>query len=155
MTSFTPPRLTRTATIHLNAPPATAFPLFTPLGERLWIPDWDPTIIYPASGAPELDAVFTTAHGDGPPTVWTVVETEPEQHRIGYVRVAPASHVAHITLQCAEEQGGTRTTVTYVFTGLSEQGNAYVAQYSESHFQHWIQGWETAINEYLGRAGQG
>jgi muconolactone delta-isomerase len=46
MTSVTPMRLTRSATIQLNAGPATVFPLFTPLGERLWVPDWNPTIIY-------------------------------------------------------------------------------------------------------------
>lgn len=156
MTSLTPLRLTRSATIRLNAPPATVFSLFTPLGERLWIPDWNPTIIYPPSGDIELNAVFTTAHPEGPPTVWTVVEAAPEQFRVAYVRVAPISHVARITVQCADEPpAATRATVSYVFTGLTEQGNAVVARYTESHFQQWIQGWEVAINEYLDRTGQG
>lgn len=151
--TFTPLRLTRTATIRLNAPPATVFPLFTPLGEKLWIPDWNPTIIYPASGALELNAVFTTPHTDGAPTVWTVVEAAPEEYRVAYVRVAPDSHVARITVQCAEESpAATKATVSYVFTGLTEQGNAYVGQYTESHYQHWLQQWESAINAYLGRS---
>lgn len=154
MIPFTPLRLTRTTTIHLNAPPATVFPLFTPLGERLWVPDWNPTMIYPASGELELDAVFTTAHGDGAPTVWTVVEATQEEYRVSYVRVAPDTHVARITVQCAEEDQATRATVTYVFTALTEQGNAYVAQFTEQHYQHWLQGWEAGINEYLSRAAQ-
>jgi hypothetical protein len=150
MITFTPLRLTRSATIQLNAGPATVFPLFTPLGEKLWVPDWNPTIIYPASGDIELGAVFTTPHASGAPMVWTVVEAMPEHFRVAYVRVAPESHVAQISVQCAEAApGSTDATVTYVFTGLSAQGNAYVAQHTESHYQQWIQQWETAINAYL------
>ena len=150
MTSFTPLRLTRSATIQLNAGPRTVFPLFTPLGERLWVPDWDPTIIYPASGDIDLGAVFTTSHDHAAPTVWTVVESVPEQFRVAYVRVAPDSHVARISVQCDEAApAGTRATVTYVFTGLTEQGNAYVAQFTEHHYAQWIQQWQAAINAYL------
>lgn len=150
MTSFTPLRLTHTATIQLAANLATVFPLFTPLGERLWVPDWNPTIIYPASGAVELNAVFTTAHTDGVPTVWTVVEAAAEQFRVAYIRVAPTSHVAHISVQCEDvSPTATRATVTYVFTGLTAQGNAYVAQHTASYYQQWMQQWETAINDYV------
>lgn len=74
---------------------------------------------------------------------------------MAYIRVAPDSHIARITVQCADESpAATRATVSYVFTGLSEQGNAVVAQYTEAHFQRWIKGWEVAINGHLGRSGQ-
>ncbi|NTU78428.1 MAG: SRPBCC family protein [Chloroflexales bacterium] len=150
MTTFAPLRLTRSATIQLNAGPTSVFPLFTPLGERLWVPDWNPTIIYPASGDIDMDAVFTTRHGDDSLTVWTVVESVPEQFRVAYVRVAPASHVARISVQCTEAApAGTRATVTYVFTGLTEQGNAYVAQFTEPYYEQWIQQWQASINAYL------
>lgn len=154
MTAFIPLRLTRSATIQLNADPTTVFPLFTPLGERLWVPDWNPTMLYPASGDIDLDAVFTTPHGDDARTVWTVVESVPAQFRVAYVRVAPDSHVARISVQCAEAApAGTRATVTYVFTGLTEQGNTYVAQFTEDYYDQWIQQWQAAINAYLHRLG--
>lgn len=75
--------------------------------------------------------MFTTAHGDSLPTIWPVVEVVQEEYRVPYVRVAPDTHVARITVQCAEEGSATQATVTYVFTGLTEQGNAYVAQFTE------------------------
>lgn len=140
------------STIHLAAAPAVVFPLFTPQGERAWVPDWDPHNIYPHSGEAELDGVFATAHVEDAPTIWTIVEYAPDRGRIAYVRVAPASHVAHITVDCREAlPDATEATISYVFTGLSEAGNAYVARHSEDHYRHWLLEWQAAINAYLAR----
>ncbi len=78
MDTFTATRLSRTARIRLNAAPATVFPLFTPLGERLWVAGWDPQLVYPASGEAELHGVFCTPGHDGQPVMWTIVGLEPE-----------------------------------------------------------------------------
>ncbi|MBV9281050.1 MAG: SRPBCC family protein, partial [Chloroflexi bacterium] len=132
MTTFEPRRATRTASIRLNGSPDRVFPLFTPLGERQWAEGWEPIPIYPASGEAEPGAVFSTRHGDGPPTIWTVTVFDPHARRISYVRVAPGSlHVA-VDVRCvADGPNGTHATVTYTYTGLSDRGNESIDAMTE------------------------
>lgn len=56
--------LSRAHHIDLAAPPAEVFPLFTPAGEKLWIREWDPRYLHPASGETRQGMVFTTGAGD-------------------------------------------------------------------------------------------
>ena len=150
MQPFNAMRVTRTANIRLDAPPDVVFPLFGPLDERRWEPSWNPTILYPPSGATQRDAVFTATHADGTPSFWTIVLFEPADLRISYVRMHPATHVARIDIACsADAERGTRAQVTYTFTGLSEAGNAYVETFTEPHYAEWLRAWEDAINHYL------
>ena len=46
----------------------------------------------------------------------------------------------------------TAARVTYTFTGLTAQGNAYIDTFSEDYYHAWIQQWEDAINHYLSSA---
>jgi hypothetical protein len=150
MTQFMARHIARTTTIRLSAPPSQVFPLFAPLGEKLWAPEWNPVMIYPSAGSPETNAVFTTQDHEGPPTVWIIVQFDPTQLQVTYVRVAPHSHVATIAVHCVGE--GAETTaakVSYTFTGLTEHGNAYIDTFSEDYYRAWIQQWEVAINHYL------
>lgn len=153
MTLFKAQRIMRTTTIQLSAPPDQVFPLFEPLGEKLWVPEWDPVLVYPPAGSPETNAVFITQDHDGPPTVWIVAQFDPAQFEVTYVRVAPHSHVATIAVHCAGA-GAEKTAarVSYTFTGLTAQGNAYVDTFSEDYYHAWIQQWESAINHYLSSA---
>jgi hypothetical protein len=150
MNTLEPRRATRTASIRLNGPPDRAFLLFTPLGERQWAAGWEPIPIYPASGQAEPGAVFSTRHGDGPPTIWTVTIFDPHTRRVSYVRVAPDSlHVA-IDVDCvADGPIATRATVTYTYTGLSERGNESIDAMTEEAYREYISSWERAINHYL------
>ncbi len=150
MLPFTAKHLTRSTSIHLAASPDRVFPLFEPLAERAWAAEWEPEILYPPSGATEEGTVFITRHHTAVPTIWTVVQFAPQQFQIRYVRVAPDSHVAHIAIACTESESGmTQATITYTFTALTEHGNAYIETFTEDHYRHWIQSWETAINHYL------
>jgi hypothetical protein len=150
MQPFSAVRVTRTASIRLAAPPDVVFPLFGPLDEQRWEPGWNPTMLYPPSGATQRDAVFTAAHADGTPSFWTIVAFDPADWRIAYVRVHPATHIARIDIDCSgDADGATRANVTYTFTGLSALGNAYVEAFTEAHYAEWLRSWETAINHYL------
>lgn len=75
-----------------------AFPLFSPEGERLWIKDWNPTPIFPDTIEFRRDTVFRQGVGDGD-AIWTIVDADWKSHRAEYVRVAPASHAAHIVVK--------------------------------------------------------
>jgi hypothetical protein len=150
MALFSARRLLRSGVIQLNAPPAVVFPLFTPAGERLWVPGWEPAYLSPASGETQLDMVFRTQHHEYGDAIWSLIARDPERHQVSYLRVAPASHVARVDVSCAEApQGAAEATVSYTFTGLTEAGNAAIAAYSEPFYAAWLQGWAVAINAAL------
>jgi hypothetical protein len=65
-----------TGSISVPIPPDDAIALFTPEGERAWVPNWDPQH--------HSDSVFTTAHA-----IWVVLDSEPRAVR--YARVPQAS----------------------------------------------------------------
>ena len=144
----------RTAALRLAAPPAQAFPLFTPIGEKLWTPEWNPQPYYPPSGEPEVGAVFVTQHQHDPLSVWVIAQYDPAQSLISYARVTPGATAGLIQVQCrAEGDGMTLATVTYTLTSLGEAGVQRLAAFTEGHYRHMMAEWEAAINACLERAG--
>ncbi|HLY32339.1 MAG TPA: SRPBCC family protein [Ktedonobacterales bacterium] len=149
-TPFAATQVIRSETLHLAAPPTQVFPLFTPLGEKAWSPEWQPTMLAPMSGEPAAGTVFITEHDQQPIGVWVMTLYAPERGVIGYVRVTPGITAGMIQVECEPDQGETtRATVTYTLTALSEAGNAAMADLTEAHYRHWMASWETAINHYL------
>ncbi len=149
--SFTAQRVRHTHTIRLSAPPGQVFPLFEPIGEKAWAEGWEPHMLFPADGAAEPDAVFTTQqHPNESESIWTMTVYDPDNFHLAYLRVTPGSRLAHLDIQCQEAPGGTTdASVTYVFTALSEQGNEFIARFTEAYYQAMLEDWERAINYYL------
>jgi hypothetical protein len=148
--TFHAARVLRTASIRLNAPPERVFPLFTPEGERHWAEGWDPVYRYPASGVVEPHAVFVTRGHGGRETIWTVLRYDPPAMRVAYDRVTPGLHAAIVEVACEPaDRGGTLAHVTYTFTGLSDEGNAFVEQHTGQAYRAMLAEWESAINRYL------
>lgn len=150
MATFLSKRVTQSATIHLMTPPHKVFHLFEPIGEKLWAAGWNPVMLYPMTGVTEQGAVFKTHDHGEQPAIWIVTYYDPVNYHISYVRVAPDSHIAQITIRCSPDgKGTTSATVMYTFTGLTEAGNIYIDTYTEDHYREWIEHWESAINRYL------
>jgi len=150
MSRFAAQQITRTHTICLPAAPARVFPLFSPLGEKHWEPDWNPEMLYPASGAAQIGTVFTTQHADEPVKIWTIIGYDREQMQISYLNVAPTSHLSRIDIGCgATGTQATSASITYTLTALTPQGNAYLNRFTEEHYQVTIASWERAITHYL------
>ena len=146
---FTAERATISQAITLAADPSRVFPLFTPLGEKAWAEGWEPRILFPADGAPQAGAVFTTNHSPQGESIWTMIACDPASLYLTYLRVTPEVQVALIEVQCEDvHDGTTRAAVTYTLTGLSAAGNEKLAQLT-AHHQHDIASWEQAINFYL------
>ena len=154
--TFTASHISRSHAIHLGAPPSRVFPLFEPVGEQSWAADWKPVFLYPPSGAAQVGAVFTTQvhEDDGLDTIWAMNVYDPTDFHLRYLRVTPGSRVGMIDIRCqGAPEGGTEATVTYTFTGLSDEGNEFIARLTSDHYQEYIASWERAINHYL-RSGQ-
>lgn len=141
---------TRTHHIGLDAPPAVVFPLFTPAGEKLWIREWDPKYLHPATGETQQGMVFTTGAGDDL-TFWALVDYDPQRHRVRYARVTPASRFGFVEVACTAQGAGTRVEVTYTFTALTNAGNAFLEQFGEEAFRKMIEGWKALLVDWLRR----
>jgi hypothetical protein len=126
------------------------FPLFSPLGEKLWAHGWDPEMLYPSSGAAQVGTVFTTQHANKPTRIWTIIVYASEQAQVSYLNVLPDSHVSRIEVSCeAEGTQATLACITYTLTALTSQGNTYLDGFTQEHYQAYISSWETAITHYL------
>jgi hypothetical protein len=124
-------------------PAAQAIDLFTPEGERVWAPGWDPT--YPA-GRPSEDpgTVFVTDSG-GIETTWVVMEVDRQRATAAYVRTTPGRHAGIVRVACVDaEDGHCTATVTYDMTLLGDDASALDA-YAERNFERMMQEWSSAI----------
>jgi hypothetical protein len=139
----------RSFAVHLDAPFDQTVPLFGPIGEREWAPDWSPRMIYPADGSfPAKGSVFTSSgkHGE---EIWVLTGYDAQNGLISYLVVLPGYLVTEIEIH-VKKQGETKSSaeVTYRKTALSPAGDEMVASFSEntgSHAEHW----EHAISEAL------
>ncbi|HZC07139.1 MAG TPA: hypothetical protein VE338_16000 [Ktedonobacterales bacterium] len=150
MSTFVAEQIMRAQTIHLPAAPDEVFPLFSPLGETRWEPDWNPTMLYPTSGAAQVGTVFTTQHGSELVKIWTIISYDLERTMMSYLNLAPASHLTRIDIACAAT--GPQTTsacVSYTLTALTPHGVAYLDNFTTEHYRAYIASWETAITHYL------
>jgi hypothetical protein len=145
-------QVTRIGRFTLPCSPDTAFPLFSPEGERLWIKTWNPQPVYPATVEFRRDTVFREAEAYGD-ALWTIVDASFTTHRAEYVRHAAKSHAAHIIVQvdaCAE---GCQVTVTYILTAFGRGANQMLSGFSENAYAEKMRNWQRQITSYLAGTG--
>jgi hypothetical protein len=99
-------------TVDVPLPPSGALALFTPAGEREWVPGWDPT--FPAAEATSPGTVFLTHEH----TVWVIVDATPDSMR--YARITPGLHAGTVEVRCEPNGSTTRAHVTYDLTALGD-----------------------------------
>src|SRR3990170_1901982 len=119
----------------LSVPPDVAFELFSPLGEKLWVPDWNPELLYPPGFSWERGLIFRTAEERGE-AVWVVTALDRERHEVEYHRVEAGRYVATVR-------------VTYLFVGLSEVGNQDIAAMSQTSYEEKMRRWQDWIHRHL------
>ena len=141
--------LERRHSIVLTGPIDQVFSLFTPAGETLWVPEWNPEFLYPAHKETQEGMVFRTGRGDEL-TLWSCVAWDPTRFHVRYVRVTPASRFGFVDVACsAPASGQTEATVTYTFTALNDDGMAYLSSLTEGAFAKMIDDWQVRINGWL------
>jgi hypothetical protein len=144
-------QVTRTGEFDLDCDADTAFPLFSPQGERAWIKDWDPRPLFPDTIAFRKGTVFRAGTGEQD-AVWTIVDADWQQHRAEYVRVAPASHAAHIVVRVdAKGAGSSHVVVSYTITTWGERPGTLLDGFSEDAYATKMQNWRRMIGEFMGK----
>lgn len=145
------PRIQRSATIHLNASISSAFPLFGPVREKDWAYGWNPEIIYPQNTLVEKHMVFRTQgglHGSPEAYTWVIVNYEPSRGMIEYI-VSASERFWFITVSCVAAESGTDVTVTYSYTGLTEEGIRRNELAIAHMYASELKDWEEALNHYI------
>jgi hypothetical protein len=146
---------TRSHTFSVQLPLADAFTLFEPVGEKNWAEGFDPVFAAPGSSALGDDSIFTVEASHGGlrhQTIWLITRYEHAAAFVEYRAVYPGVRVARISVQCrATAESETTVEVTYRYTGLSAEGDEYIAAMTDGKFGEFIETWNSAIRAYLAR----
>ena len=127
------------------------FELFSPLGEKLWVPGWNPELLYPPDTSWARGLIFRTQEEKGE-AVWVVTALDPAAHEVEYHRVESGRYVARVMVACrAGADGRTQVVVTYAFIGLSPEGNADIEVMTSESYAEKMKRWEQWISESLAR----
>lgn len=146
---FVPRALTFRGRIHVNGPVEKVFPLFSPLGEKSWVPGWDPELLHPPGASWEEGLIFRTVEESGP-GIWIVSQLSRSSHRVTYHRVEPTLYVARIDVSCDEVSLGlTEVSTVHGFVGLSEEGNQRIAGMTEAEYSAKMGRWSSWLERYM------
>jgi hypothetical protein len=138
--------------ITLNGSVAEVTPLFGPVREAEWAPDWSPHFIHPAQGAQRDGVVFTTTTGQGSDRLWLLTAYDIRNGRVDYVVIIPAFTASEIKI-CVVPDGEEhcKATITYRRSALAPEGNEEVAKLDANWAEEQRVHWEEAINEVLAK----
>jgi hypothetical protein len=135
----------------LESPVTAVFDLFSPLGERAWVPGWSPELLHPPGATWERGQVFRTGN-DVQQAVWVVTDLDPLSQTVEYHRIEPGRYVARVSVKCFQRATEkTEVTVSYLFVGLSEAGNAEIAEMTNESFARKMEQWKRWIDGYMAR----
>lgn len=149
MSEFNSKAVCLVGTILLNGSIKEVFQLFSPQGEKLWVPGWAPELLHPPGVDWAEGLIFRTEEEMGE-AVWIVTRLDHVTHQVQYYRVEPGRYVAHIVVSCSTVADQlTEANTSYEFIGLSEIGNAEIAQMSQGSYLEKMGRWRMWINEYL------
>ncbi|MET0399886.1 MAG: SRPBCC family protein [Longimicrobiaceae bacterium] len=144
------PHVERAHAIRVEAPPARAFALFEPVGEKLWAAGWHPEFLHPADGEAREGAVFLTRAAGEPATVWMIALHRPEEHHVAYARITPGIRAVRVDVRCRPDgTDATLATVAYEYTALSEEPDPYLEGLDEARYREGIEAWGGAIAHHL------
>lgn len=150
--AYQPKRFSNSRVITLNASPEKVFPLFGPAEEKKWAEGWNYRPIFPGTDAVEAYAVFETDGHASHETkmVWVITKYSPRDMTIEYTTFT-SERTGIIHIQCtANDIGTTDAEITYLYTGLTENGNRLAMQRTaEQAYQQEMIVWERLINHYL------
>lgn len=151
MTRFEPAHVLLEGGFTVGGAVEEVFGLFSPAGERLWVPEWEPEFLRPADPGWEEGQVFRTVEEQGE-AVWVVGRLDRASHRVRYHRVEPGRYVATVEVVCrAAGEAMTEVATTYGFLGLSPSGNQEIGAMSQADYDAKMRRWAGWIEGHLSR----
>lgn len=149
MSEFLSKSIRLVGNIKLNGPVDLIFQLFSPEGERQWVPGWNPEPIHPARAALEKGFIFRTKEEKGD-AIWIVTHFDSVRHEVEYYRIELQRYVAQIKVQCIQaSESITDASIIYEFSGLSKDGNQEIARMTQASYDQKMERWTGWINNSL------
>ena len=147
--------ISHTSEFSISQAVEKVFSLFSPEGEKLWVPGWEYVNIMGTTSLHE-DYVFLTKNHDhaASDAIWLVKKYEPDIYRVQYYKIEPEEKVGVVTVTCeklAEES--TSVQVTYTYIGLSKHGNKFVEGFTENGYEEFIGDWKDLLTKYFDKRG--
>ncbi len=144
-----------TRAFEMALPVSELFPLFSPEGEKYWVPGWDYQNVM---GTTELseDYVFLTKSHDHGATdaIWLVKKYEREAHLVEFYRIEPGDKVGLVKVKCRELAAGrTEVEVTYRYIALSETGERFISGFTAEAYVEFIGEWQKLLTDYFASKG--
>ncbi len=142
-----------TGRFTLQQPMDAVFPLFSPEGEKLWVPGWSYENIMGHQRLHE-DYIFLTRHHDHGSTdaIWLVKRYEPERGHVAFYKIEPGDKVGTITVKCtALTQESVQVEVTYAYTALSDTGRDFIKNFDEGAYRKYMKEWQTLLQKWFSR----
>jgi hypothetical protein len=140
-----------TAGFDIAQPVEDLFPLFSPEGEKLWVPGWDYENIMGTADLAE-DYVFLTGSHDhlSGQAIWLVKKYDPASWFIQFYRIEPEDKVGVVTVQCFSRGAAqTHVQVTYKYIALSDKGRHFLENFSEDVYTDFITEWQELLLAYF------
>src|SRR5438093_11037248 len=124
-----PEQRTQSFTIALNGSVADVTPLFGPVREAEWAPDWSPHFIHPAQGVQREGVVFTTTSGHGKDRLWLLMTFDVSNGQVEYVVMTPAFTASGVMVRVVPDvEQHCKATITYRRSALAPRGNEELAK---------------------------
>ena len=147
--NFVPRSITLQGRIQIAAPANAAFRMFSPLGEKLWVPGWDPELLYPANSTWQEGLIFRTREETGD-AVWIVSQLDMSAYRVTYYRLEPTRYAVRVEVRCNPITDELTEAVTeYSFVGLSHDGNDAIAAITQDSYDAKMARWANWIDMCL------
>jgi len=143
--------ISHTKAFEMNLPIAEVFPLFSPEGEKYWVPGWDYKNVM---GTTELsnDYVFLTKthdHGTSD-AIWIVKNYDPKLHFVQFYKIEPEEKIGVVTVKCTElGVSKTKIRVTYKYLALSKRGEEFITGFNKSTYEEFIDEWQKLLTNYF------
>jgi hypothetical protein len=146
--AFVPSSRTFNGSLTLKLEPSEAFALFSPEGERLWVPGWQPELLHPQGSDWAEGQVFRTREEFGD-AVWVVSTLDRANCHVVYYRVEAKRYVARIEVKAIAAKGSSKILVAYSFVGLSEHGNKDIEAMSQSAYNEKLRRWSLWLRTHI------
>jgi signal peptidase I len=127
------------------------FPLFSPEGEKYWVPGWDYENVMGTTELSEDYVFLTKAHDHRTKdAIWIVKKYDPKSHFVQFYKIEPGDKIGVVTVKCSEQEAErTSVEVTYKYIALSATGEGFVSEFSESIYEKFIGEWQTLLSNYF------
>ena len=143
--------VSHTKSFEITQPVDKMFPLFTPEGEKLWVPDWDYKNIMGTTDLCENYVFLTKTHNHpSSDAIWIIKKYDPDIHYVQYYKIEPVDKIGVVTVECRKVgESRTRVEVTYKYVALSTAGEKFLSAFSFRAYEAYIGNWKKMLLNYF------